>query len=337
MQFPFFKQQDQMDCGPTCLRMIAKFHGRNFKIQTLRHLCEFNREGVSLLGISDAAEKIGFRSLGAKLTVEEVRNAELPCILHWQQNHFVVLYKIKGGNFYIADPGRSCIKLSLSAKEKAETQAELRDAESKYLSKQSPLLQTEAALLSAGSTYEAKQKEIFELNNQVIEERSRFIQALNSLISQAEEWKSKYILTASQSGKVVFAGIIQQNLFVQSGQEVFYINPGKNTFYGEMAIPQFNMGKVKEGQQVILKLRSYPYEEYGVVKGIIQSINEIPYKDSIFLSKVILHLPNDKHLKRKKKVIKFKQGMLGNAEIVTKDATVLERIVNSFVKMSDLN
>ena len=104
MPFTHYKQPDQMDCGPTCLRMVAKHYGRNFKLQTLRKLCEINREGVSLLGISDAAEKTGFRSLGVKLNVAQLKEAELPCILHWRQNHFVVLYKIKNHKYYLADP-----------------------------------------------------------------------------------------------------------------------------------------------------------------------------------------------------------------------------------------
>lgn len=95
-----------MDCGPTCLRIVAKYYGRNFKVQTLRQLCEINREGVSLLGISDAAEKIGFRSLGAKVKLENLKEAELPCILHWRQNHFVVLYKVKKNQYYLADPAQ---------------------------------------------------------------------------------------------------------------------------------------------------------------------------------------------------------------------------------------
>ncbi|WP_426582188.1 peptidase domain-containing ABC transporter [Mucilaginibacter sp. R-33] len=114
MAFQFYKQPDQMDCGPTCLRMVAKHFGRNFKIQTLRQLCEINREGVSLLGISDAAEKIGFRSLGAKLNLTDLKEAEMPCILHWRQNHFVILYLIKHGRYYIADPGSGLVTLSES-------------------------------------------------------------------------------------------------------------------------------------------------------------------------------------------------------------------------------
>ncbi|NOW94542.1 peptidase domain-containing ABC transporter [Mucilaginibacter sp. SG564] len=112
MAFPFYKQPDQMDCGPTCMRMIAKHYGRNFTVQTLRRLCEINKEGVSLLGISDAAEKIGFRSMGVKINAAQLKEAELPCILHWRQNHFVVLYKIKNHKYYLADPADGLITLS---------------------------------------------------------------------------------------------------------------------------------------------------------------------------------------------------------------------------------
>ncbi|MDB5136127.1 MAG: Toxin translocation ATP-binding protein [Mucilaginibacter sp.] len=112
MSFNFYKQPDQMDCGPTCLRMVAKHYGRNFKLQTLRQLCEINREGVSLLGMSDASEKIGFRSLGVKLSSEQLKEAELPCILHWRQTHFVVLYKIRNHKYYLADPATGLVTLS---------------------------------------------------------------------------------------------------------------------------------------------------------------------------------------------------------------------------------
>ncbi|SDM91546.1 peptidase domain-containing ABC transporter [Pedobacter antarcticus] len=104
MSFPFYQQFDSMDCGPTCLRMIAKHYGRTYSQKTMSRLCEINREGVSLLGISDAAEKIGFRTLGVKLSNEQLKEAELPCILHWRQYHFIVLYKIKNNKYYLADP-----------------------------------------------------------------------------------------------------------------------------------------------------------------------------------------------------------------------------------------
>lgn len=214
--------------------------------------------------------------------------------------------------------------------EKAETPAELRAAESKYLSKQSPLVQTDAALITAASNQDAKQKEILELDNQTIEEKSKFIQALNSLISQAMDWKNKYMLCASQNGKVSFAGIIQQNQVLQAGQEVFYINPNNGNFFGEMAIPQVNMGKVKENQEVLIKLHSYPFEEYGMIRGRISNINDVPYKDSVFLSRVNFNLKSTTDLKRP---VHLKQGMMADAEIITEDATILKRITRNLLKV----
>lgn len=108
--FPHYLQLDAMDCGPSCLRMVAKYYGKTYSLQTLRERCFITREGVSLLGVSDAAENIGFRTIGVKTSFENlVKDANLPCILHWNQNHFVVCYKIKechNGNvkIYIADP-----------------------------------------------------------------------------------------------------------------------------------------------------------------------------------------------------------------------------------------
>ena len=92
--FPHYHQLESADCGPSCLRMIAKYYGRSYSIQYLREQAFITREGVSMLGISDAAERIGFRTMGVKVTLEQLR-AEVPllCVLHWNQNHFVVLYK----------------------------------------------------------------------------------------------------------------------------------------------------------------------------------------------------------------------------------------------------
>jgi ATP-binding cassette subfamily B protein len=118
MPFPFFKQLDAMDCGPSCLRMIAKFYGKNYSLQTLRDKSYITREGVSMLGISDAAEAIGFRSMGVRITFEQLMNeAPLPCVAHWKQNHFVVVHKItktRKGEIYVhvADPARGLIKFT---------------------------------------------------------------------------------------------------------------------------------------------------------------------------------------------------------------------------------
>ena len=103
--FLHYHQLESADCGPSCLRMIAKYYGRNYSVQYLREQAFITREGVSMLGISDAAERIGFRTMGVKVTLEQLRTeVPLPCVLHWNQNYFVVLYKVKNGKYYIADP-----------------------------------------------------------------------------------------------------------------------------------------------------------------------------------------------------------------------------------------
>ena len=97
--FPYYRQLDMMDCGSTCLRMVAKHYGRSFTAQSLRERAQIGKEGVSLLGISEAAENIGFRTLGIKIPFKKLAaEAPLPCIVHWDQNHFVVVYAIKGAS-----------------------------------------------------------------------------------------------------------------------------------------------------------------------------------------------------------------------------------------------
>lgn len=108
-RFPHYKQIDEMDCGATSLRIIFKHYGKLVSIHKIRKLCQTTKNGVNLLGISEAAEKLGFRTYGVRLSLEQLQEAELPCILHWNQNHFVVLYKIRRGKYYVADPASGLI------------------------------------------------------------------------------------------------------------------------------------------------------------------------------------------------------------------------------------
>lgn len=104
-----------MDCGPTCLKMITQYYGKKYDIENLRNRCHITREGVSLLGISDAAESIGLRTKGVRLTWEQLRDeTHLPCIVHWSQSHFVVVYNIaercQRHNVFVADPAHGLLK-----------------------------------------------------------------------------------------------------------------------------------------------------------------------------------------------------------------------------------
>lgn len=95
-----------MDCGPTCIRMVAKHYGRHYNADTLRGIAGYNKQGVSLLGISETAEKIGFRTRGVRLTFEQLKEVSLPAILHWNQNHFIVLIAISKNKIEVADPAK---------------------------------------------------------------------------------------------------------------------------------------------------------------------------------------------------------------------------------------
>lgn len=137
-RFSFYHQPDVMDCGPTCLRMVVKYYGKSYSIKSLRNKSFLTREGVSLLGISEAAEAINFRTLAVQLNLEQLLNeVPLPCIAHWRQNHFVVVYKVskkKPFPFYykisdskattwihVADPAQGLVKYKSEEFEKAWT------------------------------------------------------------------------------------------------------------------------------------------------------------------------------------------------------------------------
>lgn len=108
-----------MSCGVACLQMICKYFGKNFDQKSLEDLCIPTTEGVSLLSISRTAENLGFETKLCRITTEQLRYSPLPCVLYWNQNHFVVLYKIqKDKMFYVADPGKGLIKYSPSEFEK---------------------------------------------------------------------------------------------------------------------------------------------------------------------------------------------------------------------------
>lgn len=120
MKFPHNFQLGARDCGPACLKMIAEYYGQNYAIDFLRDRCHITKVGVSLLGISEAAESIGFHSIGTRLDLEQLKEIvnQIPVILHWQENHFVVIYKApkpgKKGKYYISDPDKGQISYSES-------------------------------------------------------------------------------------------------------------------------------------------------------------------------------------------------------------------------------
>ena len=215
------------------------------------------------------------------------------------------------------------------AEKKVISPAEYQEAQAALLAKQHPLQQTASALLANESSRTIKVRELADVDNRIAEDKSKFLQALNSLVSEAELWVRQYVLTAQQSGIIAYAGIIQEGKYMEAGQEVFYVNPGSTDFFGEVNVPQYNMGKVKEGQRVLVKLDGYPFEQYGALEGWVGKMTDVPYRDSIFLSRV------DLKAVAAERNIRLTTGMLGTVEIITEDASLLKRLVRNITKVLD--
>jgi ATP-binding cassette, subfamily B, bacterial len=112
-KFPFYKQLDASDCGVTCLRMIARHYGKTYQLDELRDKAHLDREGASLIGIAEAAEQIGFRTLGVKVPFSRLKkDIPLPCIAYWDQKHFVVVYGFDQDRVLVADPAVGHLRMN---------------------------------------------------------------------------------------------------------------------------------------------------------------------------------------------------------------------------------
>ncbi|MCX2485015.1 HlyD family secretion protein [Pedobacter sp. MR2016-24] len=210
--------------------------------------------------------------------------------------------------------------------------SEYKQQENKYLSGKYPLQQNDTELLNNNSTYLAKQKEILDLNHTIADEKAKFAQSLDNMITETDSWINKYIISAPIDGRVSYAGIVQENQTVNLGQEIFVINPDNTDFFGELQIPQYSMGKVRVGQRTLVKMRSFPYEQYGMIEGRVNYISDVAFKDSIFIAKITFEefeKKNDGH------DIILKNGMQADVDIITQDATILQRVSRNFLKVLD--
>ena len=212
--------------------------------------------------------------------------------------------------------------------------SEFKQQENKFFSGKYPLQQTETALLNNRSSILGKEKELATLNNTIKEQRAKFLQALNSIISETESWKMKYVVSSPVNGRATYAGILQENQNVTLNQALFVINPGNSNFFGEVQIPQYNMGKIKVGQRSLVKLRSYPFEEFGMINGKVSVVADFALKDSVFLAKIDFERIQGKHSQQ---AIVLKPGMMADVDIVTKESSLLERFLQNLVKIFDHN
>lgn len=202
----------------------------------------------------------------------------------------------------------------------------MQQKEAALLAKRQSLPQMENNIIANRGNLLSKDKELSEINNQIFEEEKKFVQSLNSFINEAENWKKQYVITSPSEGYLIYGDFLQVNQFVKSGDPLLYVNTAKDDYYGEMLIPQSTSAKVKEKQEVIIKVRSFPYQEYGYLKGKIDYISAIPLRDTVFLTKVSLMRTDQDS------VIKLKPGILADAEIITEDKSIFYRIWSNLTK-----
>jgi multidrug resistance efflux pump len=200
---------------------------------------------------------------------------------------------------------------------------ELQQIESKYIAKKLAYKQLQSSILNNHSSQFSTSKQLVDINDNIEQEKLNFIKQFNILKNEISNWKHQFILTASDNGKVSFAGSIEEFQSVAKGQDICYVMPDNISYLGEVFLDQYNLGKVESGQTVIIKLKSYPFEEYGVVRGVIENISEIDVNKQ-YLVKV--KLPNGITTNMNKK-LKFRFGMLGDAEIITKNTKVIDKLI----------
>lgn len=208
-------------------------------------------------------------------------------------------------------------------KEALITDIEHRSQKSQLINKKMSVPQINASIISNQSQLMALKKEMMELDNQIVQQKSVFIQALNAYKSNVNEWRQKYLITAPVSGTFVYAGFLDENQQLQIGQTIGFITNDNNQYFVEMLIPQTNFGKVKPGQDVLLKFPGYPYQEFGSVRGKIASIKHIP-SDSGYLSKV--ELPQGLLTNYNKRLV-FIEGLMATAEIITEKRRLSVRLM----------
>lgn len=267
------------------------------------YLAYLNYQAVSKEGIFEKRKKV---------LMDEVVN------VHEQNSRIMESFELRQQELALAEAEYE--KFKALAEKKIISPLELQQKEAVLLAKRQTIPQMETSIISNRGNLLSRNREITEIENQMLEERKKFVQAFNSFISDAENWRRQYVLTAPVGGKLVYGSFLQDNSYVKGGEELFYINPNREDYYGEMLIPQANLSKVKVGQDVLVKVKSFPHQEYGYLKGKVAFISDIPIRDSVFRSRVDL-VRTDKD-----SLIRLKPGISADAEIITADLSIMKRI-----------
>jgi hypothetical protein len=208
------------------------------------------------------------------------------------------------------------------AKDSVIARVELNQNESKVIAKRSSLEQCQSQLIGNELSKQDKQKELMDLDKFVADQRQKFRSELYTLKSNVESWLQQFVLFAPEDGKLLYASFLQENELLFLGQELFYVQPQQNHYYGQMSVSQVGLGKIRPGQSVILRFQSFPSTEFGVIAGNVEYILPVPNsKDSFFIK---VALPNGLRTNYSKTLF-FRNNLVADGEIITNQRRLSER------------
>jgi HlyD family secretion protein len=216
------------------------------------------------------------------------------------------------------------------AEEKVIAPLEFNQDQSKLIGKEQSLEQMVSQLINSNISVHNKNKELLDLQKYVTDQRQKYQAALFTLKSRVGEWLQRYTVIASETGRIEFISFLQQNQLLSPGQELFFIQPAQSSYYAEMKAGQGGIGKVKNGQRVIIKLAGYPSDEFGSLDGDISYIANRPADKDSFLIRV--NLPKGLLTNYKKEIL-FRNSLAATGEIITDDRKLIHRLIG---KLNDL-
>lgn len=199
---------------------------------------------------------------------------------------------------------------------------------SENIGKRMSIPQIQSGMISTESQKNSIRKEMLEIDNQTAVQRATFQEAAFSFKNTIDDWKNKYLLTASIPGTISFTEFIQENQQLEAGKTLANINPDNSSYYLRTTIPQQNFGKVAQGERVILKFPAYQWQEYGTVLGRIDYVSPNA-NDSGYIATILL--PEGLQTNYKKRIA-FREGLQADAEIVTQDMRLAQRFYYDIIK-----
>jgi HlyD family secretion protein len=216
--------------------------------------------------------------------------------------------------------------------EKVIARMEYRNEESKFLNKKLPVEGLRQSIVSNGNAIANKLQEKVQLEQQFNDQKSSFLQAVNTLNSKTDDWKKKYLLVAPVAGSITFPVLLQRNQDVKQNQELFYISSPQTGYYGEVTMSQQSFGKMRVGQTVMITLEGYPYQEYGKLPGKVSFISHIPNKDKEYYVAISLDngLITDRRL-----AVSYQNGLTGTAEIITQKTRLASKLLYAIREILD--